>query len=46
MITIKEMKGWIILIQLTEAAAEKLKGVLAQQENEDVYIRVFVSGMG
>ncbi len=44
MITIT--KGWNVLIKLTEMAAEQLKKVLAQQEKEDVYVRVFVSGMG
>ncbi len=35
-----------MLIKLTETAAEQLKKVLVQQEKEDAYVRVFVSGMG
>lgn len=36
----------MVLIKLTETAAEQIKKALAQQEKEEVYIRVFVSGMG
>jgi|GEM_PF-1148050 len=41
-----KVKGLIGLIKVTEKAAEQLKKALAQQEKEDAYIRVFVSGMG
>ncbi len=39
-------KGWLLLIKVTEKATEKLKQALVQQDKEDAYIRVFVSGMG
>lgn len=40
------MKGCFIMIKVTKEAADKLKGALAQQEQEGLYIRIFVSGMG
>ncbi|RMH61541.1 MAG: iron-sulfur cluster insertion protein ErpA [Zetaproteobacteria bacterium] len=33
-------------VTLTEAAAEKVLGLLAQQDNPDLHLRIFVSGGG
>jgi len=33
-------------MELTEAAAEKIQGLLAQEENENLHLRIFVSGGG
>jgi len=33
-------------VALTEAAAEKVQGLLAQEDNKDLSLRVFVSGGG
>ncbi|RME86448.1 MAG: iron-sulfur cluster insertion protein ErpA [Zetaproteobacteria bacterium] len=34
------------LITLTEAAAERVRALLAEQENEGLFLRVFVTGGG
>lgn len=36
----------VYMIKVTKEAADQLKGALAQQEQEGLYIRIFVSGMG
>jgi len=35
-----------VSVTLTEAAAEKVQGLLAQEDNKDLSLRVFVSGGG
>jgi Fe-S cluster assembly iron-binding protein IscA len=34
------------MLKVTSEAAEQLKVVLNQQEKDEVYIRIFVNGMG
>jgi len=34
------------MLKVTTEAAEQLKVVLSQQEKEEVYIRIFLNGMG
>ncbi len=33
-------------LELTEAAAEKIRGLMANEDNEDLRLRIFVSGGG
>jgi len=35
-----------LMLRVTSEAAEQLKNVLSQQEKEDLYIRIYVNGMG
>lgn len=42
----KGYKGVAIMVQITEIAAQKVKEVMASQNKDNLYLRLYVAGFG